>query len=326
MLRVFLALNLLLINLLACKGGYQTCVKKVQDSKALQNQMIQVPISKHQKLIYSNIKPNAKIIKHDPFLNLYIIEVKQNFKYPFRTNYKLSLGQASVDNKMAIEGVIKTKQIGLNKLATFSEVVNTPSLLLSSCCAIEGLVTPKGIIEKEYIDNFIKKKKIEYSDIGIRVEEQNNKTIIKRVNPFDNTIKLKKGDVVLEINSKKIKNAGHLMREILFSPIGKKHILKVKRVGKIISVEAISKKRYGGGEIGDTFLEAKGLYFNNDLLIMKITNDYKGYGLKVGDKLLQVNGKKVVSIDDIRENIDDFKHQASLLFLRDNFQFFVNIN
>lgn len=116
------------------------------------------------------------------------------------------------------------------------------------------------------------------------------------------------------------------MREILFSPIGKKHKIKVKRDAQVLVLDALSKKRYGGADIGDTFLEPKGLYFGKDLKIKKISNEYNSYGLKVGDKLLQVNGKKVGHIDDIRENIDDFKYHASLLFLRDGFQFFVNIN
>ena len=59
---------------------------------------------------------------------------------------------------------------------------------------------------------------------------------------------------------------------------------------------------------------------------MKLSKEFKINGLKVGDKLLQVNGKKVSSISDIRDNIDDFKYHASLLFDRNDFQFFVNIN
>ncbi|QFR48470.1 PDZ domain-containing protein [Sulfurimonas lithotrophica] len=326
MLRVFFALNFLILNLLACKGGYQTCIQKVQDSNSIQRQTIQIPISKKQKLIYSNIAPDAKIIKHDPFLNLYLIEANKSFKYPFRTNYKLSLGHAAVDNTMAIEGKFKRKQIGLNRLANFTEVVNTPALLLNSCCALEGLVTPKGIIQKEYIDNFLKNKKVAYGDIGIRADDKNDKVIISRINPFDNSIKLKKGDIVLAIDSKEVKDASFLMCEILFSDIGKKHKLKIKRDKKILTIEAITKKRFGGGAISDTFLETKGLYFANDLTILKISKNFKSYGIKVGDKLLQVNGKKVSSTFDIRKNIDDFKSHASLLFVRDDFQFFVNIN
>ena len=326
MIRVFLALNLLMISLLACKGGYNTCISKVKYTHAIQNQTLQVPISKNQILIYSNVKPNAKIIKHDPFLNLYLIQSKKYYKYPFRTNYKLSLGHAAVDNKMAIEGRVKRKQVGLNNLANFSEIISAPSLLLSSCCALEGLITPKGIIEKEYIDHFLKSRIIEYGDIGIRAKDIKGKTILQRVNPFDTTKKFKNGDEVLAINSKKIRNSAHLMREILFSKIGKKHKLKIKRDGKIITVDATTAKRYGGGELCDTFLESKGLYLGRDLSIKRITKEYKGYGLKVGDKLLQVNGKKVNSLSDVMENIEDFKFHASLLFTRNHFQFFVNIN
>ncbi len=326
MLRVFFALNFFLITLLACKGGYQTCVKKVNDSNALQNQAIYIPISKNEKLVYSNIKPDAPILKHDPFLNLYIIKDKRSFNYPFRTNYNLSLGCASVDNKMAIEGVIKLEQIGLNKLATFSEVVNTPALLLNSCCALEGLVTQNGIIQKEYIDNFIKKDKVEYGDIGVRVEDRKNKVVVSRVNPFDQSVKIKKGDIILELNSKKVNSSAEFMQKILFSKLGKKHTIKVQRGAKILSLEATTKKRQGGGELGDTFLETMGLFFDKDLKITKISEYFKRYGLKLGDQLLQVNGKRVENLDDIVKNIEDFKYKASLLFTRDSFQFFININ
>ena len=66
-------------------------------------------------------------------------------------------------------------------------------------------------------------------------------------------------------------------------------------------------------------------YFSEDLTILKVYNEFKKYGLLVGDRLVQVNDKKVSTTADIRENIDDFKHFASLLFLRKNFQFFVKI-
>jgi hypothetical protein len=325
MLRVLLALNFLFINLLACKGGYSICILKVKHTNVIQNQILKVPITKNKTLIYSNKKPNTKVIKHDPFLNLYLVDSNRNFKYPFRTNYKLSLGEAAVDNQLAIEGRINKEQIGLNKLANFSEVISAPSLLLNSCCALEGLVTPRGIIQKEYIDNFLKNKKVEYGDIGIRVKNLKSQVVVHRVNPFDMSVALKKGDIILEIDSKKVQSASHFMRKILFSKLGKKHTLKIKRADKILTLHVQTKKRYGGGEISDTFLEQKGLYFSKDLSIVKVSNYFKNYGLKIGDKLLQVNGKKVTGISDIRNNIDNFKFHASLLFSRDDFQFFVNV-
>jgi len=326
MLRVFFALNLVLVSLYACKGGYKTCIAKVQDSHAIHNQLLQIPVSKTQKLIYSKVRPKAKILKHDPFLNLYLVKSYSKFKYPFSTNYKLSLGHAAVNNQRAIEGRITKEQVGLNSLANFSEVISAPSLLLSSCCALEGIVTQKGIIQKEYIDHFLKSKNLHYGDIGIRVWDVKNKTIIRRVNPFEKSLGFHVGDEVLEMDSKKVHNAAQLMRKILFSKVGSKHKLKIKRDNKTIILNAQTLKRYGGGNIGDTFLESKGLYFDQNLCITKVSEEFKKYGLKVGDKLLQVNGKKVKSIDEIRENIDDFKFYASLLFTRNHFQFFVNIN
>jgi len=325
-LKLLLTLSLFFINLYACVDGYKGCQQKIIDSTAIGIDTLQVPLLKNKKLIYSNTKPNAKILKYDPFLNLYLIKDSKSFKHPFRTNYKLSLGSAALTSKMITEGKIIKNQIGLNRFAIFNEVVSAPSLLLNSCCALDGLITPQGIIEKEYIDNFLNSKKLEYGDIGVRVNDEKNLVIVQRVNPFDSSIEFIKGDRIVSIDKKKIKNSSEFMKKILFSKLGKKIKIKIKRNNKFLTIDTIIKKRYGGGYISDTFLEAKGLYFSEDLTILKIGDEFKKYGLLVGDKLLQVNGKKVNTISDIRKNIDDFKYFASLLFTRENFQFFVNIN
>jgi len=325
-LKLLLTLSFFFINLYACVDGYKGCQQKIIDSRAIGVNALQVPLLKNQKLIYSNTKPDANILKHDPFLNLYLIKDSKKFKHPFRTNYKLSLGSAALTSKMITEGKIIKKQIGLNKFATFSEAVYAPSLLLNSCCALDGLITPQGIIEKEYIDNFLNSKKLEYGDIGIRVDDEKNLVIVQRVNPFDSSIEFVKGDCIVSIDKLKVKNSAEVMRKILFSKLGEKIKVKIKRENKFLTLDTTIKKRYGGGYISDTFLETKGLYFSEDLTILKIGDEFKKYGLLVGDKLLQVNGKKVNTISDIRKNIEDFKHFASLLFTRENFQFFVNIN
>lgn len=326
MLKLLLTLSFFFINLYACSDGYNGCQQKIIDSHAIGVNTLQIPLLKNQKLIYSNAKPNANILKHDPFLNLYLIKDDKKFKHPFRTNYKLSLGSSAVTSKMVIEGKILKKQIGLNKFATFNETVPTPSLLLNSCCALDGLITPQGIIQKEYIDNFLNSKELEYGDIGVRVDDEKNLIIVQRVDPFDNSMKFKKGDCIISIDNYKVKNSAEFMRKILFSKLNKKIKVKIKRDSKFLTIDTTIKKRYGGGYISDTFLESKGLYFSDDLTILKIGDEFKKYGLLVGDKLLQVNSKEVSTIDGIRENIDDFKHFASLLFTRRNFQFFVNIN
>ena len=326
MLRLFLALNLLLLNLFACQGGFSTCKQKIKDSKSILNNTLQIPVLHKQILIYSKKIPNKKIIKYDPFLSLYLVKDKKLFKYPFRINNKLTLGTACVNSKKITEGRITKHQIGLNTFAKYNEKIKAPSLLLNSCCALEGLVTPQGIIEKEYIERFLNIKKVSYSDIGIRVDNENKKIIVKRINPFIKDNPFKKEDCILTYDGKKVKNASIFMKNVLFSKINSKHTIKIKRLNKIITLKVISHKRYGGGYISDTFLEEKGLYFDENLKLVKIKNEYDKYGLELGDKLLKVNSVNVSTQKELQEHISSFDEKASLLFDRNDFQFFVNIN
>ncbi len=330
MLRVFLILNLLFLNSYACRGGYDSCKRKIIDSQTIQNQNLIIPISKKQRLIFAKdiaiLKKYNKILKQDLFLGLYLVEDKKSFRYPFRLNRHPSLGVALVDKKISLEGKIKKKQVGLNSLATFSEAPFTPSLLLTSCCSLEGIVTPRGIIEKEYIDRFINSKELTYGDIGIRVKDENGIIRVMASDPFMKNNPFKKGDYILEYEGKKVKESATLMRKILFSKPGSSHKVKIKRDNQLLNVEVVTVKRFGGGYLSDTFLEQKGIYFDKRLHITKIGKNFKNYGLLVGDKLLQVNGVKVQNQQELQEYIADFKDFSSLLFERRRFQFFVQIN
>ncbi len=326
MLRLFVALNLLLLNLYACEGGYTSCKNKINDSSSLTGQILQLPVKKNQRIIFSQTLPDAKILKYDPFLSLYLVEDKEGFKHPFKINYRLTLGTAVVNKKEAVEGKILKHQVGLNAFATFSECISVPSLLLTSCCSLEGIATPKGIIEKEYIDRFIKIKKVSYADIGIRVEDKKKLVVVNAINPFMAENSFKVDDCVLELDGKKVKNASALMRDILFSKIGSKHTIKVKRDGEFLILKAQSKKRYGGGYLSDTFLELLGISFDKNLKIVKIEDKAKKYSLKLGDKLLQIKQKDITTEAEILETISQTENSVNLLFERDDFQFFVKIN
>lgn len=132
-----------------------------------------------------------------------MIEDKKSFKYPFSSNYQTPLGVAGVDGTRAIEGKITKAQVGLNKFAIFNEPLFSPSLLLTSCCSLEGLVTPQGIIEKEYLDRFINIKKVSYSDIGIRVKDDGKFVVVSAVNPFMEGNNFKIDDCLLDFDGKK---------------------------------------------------------------------------------------------------------------------------
>jgi len=326
MFKLFIALNILLLNLYACKGGFESCKLKVIHSDSINNKQLQISINKNQRLIFSKTRPKSKILKYDKFLNLYLVEDKKNFKYPFRINNKLTLGTAAVNTKTVIEGKITKHQVGLNKFAKYNEPLFIPSILLNSCCALEGIITPEGIIEKEYIDRFLKIKKVEYADIGIRIKDEKKLVIVDSSNPFMNNNPFKIGDCILKYDGKKVKNSADLMRWILFAKVGSKHKLKIKRANKTINLSVISQKRQGGGYISDTFLEFLGLSFNKTLHIVSIEKKAKKYQLLLGDKLLQIDGEKIKTEQDILKKLAHEKKESHLLFQRDNFQFFIRVN
>lgn len=325
MFRLFTLLGLLFLNLYACKGGYDSCKQKVLDSQTIQACTLAIPVQKHQRVVYSQTPPKEKILKHDPFLSLYLIEDKKGFAYPFRINMQEQLGIASVSTKTPVEGKIIKKQIGLNTLAIFSEPILYPSIITSSCCSLEAIVTPEGIIEKEYIQHFINAKESSYADIGIRVKEEKGKVIVNAVDPFMAHNPFEKGDIILSINGKKVQNASMLMREILFSKIGSSQKIQVKRNAKTVAFTALSYKRYGGGYISDTFLEQKGIYFDKNLCIIEVQKDFAAYGLLEGDRLIEVNGVRVKTQAELQEYLAKSKDFSSLLLERNGFQFFVTL-
>lgn len=326
MFRLFLLFNLLLVNLLACKGGYASCKQKVIDSNTAYERTLEIPIEKHLRLVYSSKTPNCNAIKSDPYLGLYLVKDIKGFKYPFRMNMRYPSGLAAVNRTMVQEGKITKRQVGLNQFAHFSDAVMSPAVLLNSCCSLEGIVTPEGIIEKEYINRFLKIKEVSYADIGIRVEDQKKDIVVVANDPFMKNNPFKKGDCILSIDGKKARSSAQVMRDILFAKIGSAHKVKIKRGTKIQTISVISQKRQSGGYKSDTFLEQYGLDFDKNLVLIKIEEGHQDYGLVVGDKLLKVNGVQVTNQQEVLDNISSFKDNATLLFERRNFQFFVKVN
>jgi len=322
---LFLFCTLLIVNLYACQGGYASCVKKVKDADIIQNKSLYIPVRDNKLLVYSLHKPKAKILKYDPFLSLYLIEDSKKFPYPFKVNMRLQLGSAMVSARNSYEGKVIHNQIGLNQLATYSEKLVTPSLLTSSCCSLEGIVTPRGIIQKEYLKRFLSKEKAAYSDAGIRVKNEKHWVIVSASDPYRKNNPFKKGDCIVSMDGVKVKAASVFMRRVLFSPIGSKHTFRIKRNNKILTVVLKTTKRHGGGAISDTFLEQKGIYFDKNLRIVSLSKHFIKYGLLVGDRLMQVNGVVVSSQEELQHYIENFKEFSQLLFERRNFQFFVNI-
>ena len=325
MLRLAALLTLLFFNLHACKGNFSSCKQKVIDSKTIQACTLSIPVEKHKRILFAPVNLKEKILKHDPFLDLYLVEDKKGFAFPFYTNTQAQLDIASISTKAPIIGKINKKQIGLNTLAGFSKPIFYPSIITSSCCFLEAIVTPDGIIEKEYIKHFLKTKETLYSDVGIRIKEEKNKVIVRAVDPFMSKNPFEKEDEILSMDGKKIKSASTLMQQILFSKLGSSHKFEVKRKGTTQTLSAISYKRYGGGKISDTFLEQKGIYFDEKLTIIDLQKNFASYGLLKGDTLIGVNGTSVKTQEELRDYMSEKKNISSLLIARNGFEFFVEL-
>ncbi|SFV52114.1 FIG00638667: hypothetical protein [hydrothermal vent metagenome] len=323
--RLFVLASSLFFNLYACKGDYVSCIAKVKDSQAIQKNFLSIPITKKRRLVYAKHLPKTKILKYDPFLSLYLVEDKQPFQYPFDINMRLQLTTAIVTDKVAKKGHFIHNEIGLNTLARYSKKLATPALVTNSCCSLEGIVTQRGVIQKEYLKHFIESKTVQYGDIGIRVRDKNGDVVVSASDPFMKENPFKKGDIIVAFDAKKIKSAAFLMRKILFCKINTKHSVKVKRGSKYITYKVSIAKRLGGGALSDTFFERKGLYFDKRLSLVKITPAFQKYGLHRGDRLIQINGVLVKNQKELREHLEKFKNYSSLLFERNGFEFFVNI-
>ncbi len=325
MLRLFVLFELLFISLYACEGSYTSCINKIKDSKALLYNRPSIVIQNKQRIIFTHSIPNAAVLKYDPFLHLYLVKDKQNFEYPFDLDMNLQLHTAIVNTKEAKEGKFLKEQVGLNSFAKYSHSFATPALILNSCCVLEGIATADGVIQKEYLKHFMNSKDLSYGDIGIRVADEGGLVVVNANDPFMKNNPFKKGDSITAFDGVKVKSANELMQRILFSKLGSKHRVKLKRGEKFFTFDVVTQKRYGGGYLSDTFLEQKGIYFDDKLHITRLSQEFQSYGLKVGDRLLGVNAVAVNNQEQLRLYIENFKDYSSLLFERNKFQFFVNI-
>lgn len=316
---------------MACEGGYDSCKQKVIDSNTIVGQTLEIPVAENKRLIYSSKAPKFKVLKSDPFLGLYLIEDTTGFEYPFRINTGYPSGIAAVNKTSAHEGKIIKRQTGVTTLALFDKKVSTPSILTNSCCSLEGIVTPNGIIEKEYIERFLSVSDTSYGDIGIDVKDTKEGVIVNAFNPFVKNNPFNEGDYIISYDGKEIENSATLMRDILFADIGSSHKIQIKRGSKLISVEVVSQKRefipfksVATQKVEKNIVKHES-QFDKSMKIITLDEKSKMYGLKIGDRLLQVNGVPVKNQEEMLKKISDFKKNDSLLFERDDFQFFVNV-
>ncbi len=313
--------------------NFKQCYKKDVKSIVYFGDTKAVAISKHYAVAYLKKRPKHSFVKYDPFLSLYLFYSKKTL-HPVRLKNtdKLTLGEwlASMDDDSMYTGNFAQRGVGLNIF--FEQNSKTPpnSMISCLCCDIYGIGIGGGkFISSNFIKRFLNSKSVYYGDIGVRFAKRGKDIIVSSVNPMFKNQKLKVGDIIKKIDGRRVKKVEDIEDYILFQKIGKVVKLKFLRNNRLFTRKIRVQKRYGGGELSDSFLEAKGMFFNKNL---KIKNLQKGSfaqktGLRIGDKLLQIDRKNVANEDDIRRIFSKIKKkEVNLLFDRDDFQFFVKVS
>ena len=313
--------------------NFKQCYKKDVKSIVYFGDTKAVAISKHYAVAYLNRKPKHSFVKYDPFLNLYLFYSKKTL-HPVRLKNtdKLTLGEwlASMDDNSMYAGNFAQRGVGLNIFFEQNSKIPPNSMISCLCCDIYGIGVGNGkFISSNFIKRFLNSKSVDYGDIGARFAKRGKDIIVSSVNPMFKNQKLKVGDIIKKIDNKKVKTVEDIEDYILFQKIGKIVRLKFLRNNRFLTKKIKIQKRYGGGELSDSFLESRGIFFDKDLRIKSIKKGSFGQksGLLRGDKLLQINRISVNNEDDARRVFSKIKKkEINLLFDRKNFQFFIKVN
>jgi len=325
---LFLALFLSL-KLFSCSGEFASCQDKARDALSFSDsKTLSIVFDKHQRLLYTPHEMPAHMKKYDPFLGLALIKDTQGFAFPFAIHRDVIQHLASITAEGSIKGQLQHLQCGLNQLGVFSKPLITPSLITNNCCLVAGIATQKGIIDANYLKHFLdfKKKRMQYGDAGIRLDERRHHVIVSGVDPFFKDQSFLKGDQILAFDNKKVDNLCELRRWILFAKVGSIHHFTIKRHAKVLHKKIRIEERLGGGLLSDTFLERFGLNLDANLCIATITAKSAAMELEKGDCLIGLNFHDVHDARDIQKWLQKSDGDNALLFERRDFQFFIHIN
>jgi len=295
-----------------------------------------VAISKHYAVAYLKKKPKYHFVKRDPFLNLYLFYSPKILNpVKLKSTDKLTLGEwlASMDNNSLYIGNFSKKGVGLNSY--FRQNGKTPpnSMISCLCCDIYGLGIGNGkFISSNFIKRLLTSSKIFYGDIGVKFAKHGKNIIVSRVNPYFTKQRLKVGDIIRKIDGKKIKTVQEAENLILLQK--RNHIIKVEFFRKnalhVEKIKVLNKYRAKKSvtKSNNYFLKKKGIFFDNNMKIKYIAKYSFGEksGLKIGDKLLQINQISVKNQHEARRIFSKMKKkEVNLLFDRHDFQFFVKV-
>lgn len=300
-----LILFLCCIPCLLLAYDYSHCVKyfKAATTPIGSTYAISLKNNKDQHhILYSTIRPkNAKILKADPFIGLYLIatpKTKQSYEFlPLDSRTLKDKNLIFVSPNIPQKGTITKRQDGFLNYAHFSVKAPANAVLGNICYQIYGLsVGGQKFIEYKYIKRFLDQKSPYYGDLGIRTDGYSTKPIVNMIDPFIPNNPFMPNDEILTINNQKISSAGEL--EWVMSNLKKDSsaIITLKRNTETITLKAKVGQRYGGFLLKETFLERFGIEINEHMVIQSIDPLLAGRfsKLRVGDKIEWINKQPIL--------------------------------
>lgn len=349
----FLILSLISFKFLI-SYDFSFCQKYYRDASIQIAQTRAILVEYEQKKFFVSFfktpPKNLKLLKSDPFVGLYIIDLpiknKQSYILMPIDSKARSLNMASIDTKSVQKGIILESQKGFLDYARFSGKVPNNGVVSNICYQIYGIgIENDRFIDSKYLTRFLSQDTPYYGDLGIRLYPQDSKqkTLkVRYVDPFFPNVPFLKEDEILSINNKTFKNQNEF--EWFVSNLPQDSVAKVaikrtqKKKTQTLSFNVVVQKRYGGFLLPDIFFERIGIKLNNDLQIIATDPSKHSLqqGLLVGDDLLWINGERIFNYTKqdpavIQARIREILTQAvsigklEVLISRDGFQFTINL-
>ena len=297
--------------------------------------------------------PVKNYVKFDPYLGLYLVasDAKLEPVKMAEDNATKKSDWVSVtrDLNATVYGHVKAQAQALGELDALTFDVNGTGAVLSPCCKLRGIaVGGDKFVPSRYLRHFAAYKDVYYGDVGAVFEERDGKLYVKGVDPLGRGAALMAGDEILSVNGEKMQSLRELNERILFAAKGERLKFEIRRGEDVVKFsvavsDEVKKEQKTAPKTDENITKIApksqpapntdtssvrklyGLTFDEKLRVKSVDgeSDAARFGLRVGDKLIQVGAKVVKNRKEALALITKNRGQR-LLFRRDGFDFFYN--
>lgn len=325
----------------ACKTYYKQATSVIDSTRVYSILYNDVPylIAFSQKPLHS-----SRIIKHDPFLGLYLFSGRLQKSYRLKPldAFAHTLPLVAVNATQVIPGSVVNFEKGMFDLGKFSTTLPKDSVISTICYQSYGISAyGQYFVPKILIDRFLSARGGQYGDIGVRVapnlqttKDQHPKgVIVEQIDIFFPQRLLMPKDRIIAINGREISSLAQFEWLVADLVPKSKAQVRILRNNKLLEVSVQVDRRYGGGILQDTFFERYGVVIDRDLVIRAIAKPLPDglSQLSVGDKFIWINKTPIKKDSEFWHFRQLFSQAAlrgkvELLLLHDGVELFLRSN